>query len=147
MNTPVARDLRSMLEREEGREHEAYPDPLTGGAPWTIGVGHTGPEVHEGLVWTDAQIDAALDVDILRAERICNTLPWFGTLDPVRQAVLIGMAFQMGHGLMDFHHALASIGGERWLDAKEALLDSAWARQTPDRAERMADQIETGQWA
>lgn len=31
---------------------------------WTIGWGHTGPEVHEGLVWTQAQADAALVVDV-----------------------------------------------------------------------------------
>lgn len=31
---------------------------------WTIGWGHTGPEVHQGLVWTQAQADAALVVDV-----------------------------------------------------------------------------------
>jgi len=35
-------------------------------APWTIGVGHTGPEVHEGLEWTDAQVDAAYASDLGR---------------------------------------------------------------------------------
>jgi lysozyme len=31
---------------------EAYPDPATGGAPWTIGYGHTGSDVFKGLVIT-----------------------------------------------------------------------------------------------
>lgn len=33
----------------------AYPDPATGGAPWTIGVGTTGPDVTRGTVWTRQQ--------------------------------------------------------------------------------------------
>jgi lysozyme len=46
----------------------AYPDPGTGGAPITIGWGHTGPEVHLGLVWTQEQADAQLVKDMQRAE-------------------------------------------------------------------------------
>lgn len=36
---------------------KAYPDPATGGAPWTIGWGDTGPGVKPGLVITQAQAD------------------------------------------------------------------------------------------
>ena len=38
------------------------------GAPWTIGWGHTGPEVHYGLVWTQDQCDATLLADMKRSE-------------------------------------------------------------------------------
>lgn len=38
----------------------AYPDS---GGIWTIGWGHTGPEVREGLVWTQAQADLQLVLD------------------------------------------------------------------------------------
>lgn len=49
---------------------EAYPDPGSAdGRPWTIGWGHTGPEVHRGLVWTREQADAALVADLERFER------------------------------------------------------------------------------
>ena len=37
---------------------KAYPDPATGGAPWTIGWGETGPGVVPGLVITQAEADA-----------------------------------------------------------------------------------------
>lgn len=47
----------------------AYPDPATGGDPWTIGWGHTGPEVRKGLKWTQAQADAALTADLAKFER------------------------------------------------------------------------------
>ena len=50
----------------------AYPDPGTGGEPWTIGWGATGRDhVHggriaEGTVWTQAQCDARLEQDLVR---------------------------------------------------------------------------------
>lgn len=48
---------------------KAYPDPGSkNGEPWTIGWGHTGPEVKPGLVWTQEQADAAFLVDIARFE-------------------------------------------------------------------------------
>lgn len=63
------------LEGREGVELRAYPD--TRGIP-TIGVGHTGPEVHLGLVWTQAQVDAAFEADVAWAEaevNRCVTVP------------------------------------------------------------------------
>lgn len=45
---------------------EAYPDPGTGGAPWTIGWGATGPDIGPGTVWTQAQCDARLARDVAR---------------------------------------------------------------------------------
>ena len=39
---------------------------------WTIGVGHTGPEVIEGLVWTQGQADAQLMKDTQHAANIAN---------------------------------------------------------------------------
>lgn len=61
-------DGRNVLEYFEGRRAIAYPDPATHGDPWTIGVGHTGPDVCKGLVWTEEQIDAALSADLVKFE-------------------------------------------------------------------------------
>lgn len=44
----------------------AYPDPGTGGAPWTIGWGATGPDITRDTVWTRQQCDARLAQDIAR---------------------------------------------------------------------------------
>jgi GH24 family phage-related lysozyme (muramidase) len=35
----------------------AYPDPGTGGDPWTIGWGSTGPDIRKGVCWTQQQCD------------------------------------------------------------------------------------------
>ena len=48
---------------------DAYPDPATGGAPWTIGWGATGAGIREGLIWTQGQCDARLTRDLDRYSR------------------------------------------------------------------------------
>lgn len=45
---------------------EAYPDPGTGGAPWTIGWGATGADIGPDTIWTQAQCDARLIKDVAR---------------------------------------------------------------------------------
>lgn len=46
---------------------EAYPDPgSANGEPWTIGWGSTGPDIAQGVIWTQAQCDARFDSDISR---------------------------------------------------------------------------------
>ena len=57
------------LAKREGRRQRAYLD--TKGIP-TIGVGHTGPEVYIGLVWTQQQVDDAFADDIQWAEDAVN---------------------------------------------------------------------------
>ena len=56
----------SLVERSEGDVLKAYPDPATGGAPWTIGYGHTGPEVHPGMVITQHEAENLLEQDLYR---------------------------------------------------------------------------------
>lgn len=60
---------RALIESFESCQLKAYPDPKTGGSPWTIGWGHTGPEVVPGLVWTQTQADEALFFDLAGFER------------------------------------------------------------------------------
>jgi lysozyme len=58
----------------EGCSLHAYPDPATGGAPWTIGYGHTGPDVKPGMTITQAQADSLLNTDLARAGLVVNSL-------------------------------------------------------------------------
>jgi lysozyme len=48
---------------------EAYPDPGTGGDPWTIGWGATGRGIRQGTLWTQEQCDARLETDLVRYAR------------------------------------------------------------------------------
>ena len=54
--------------RADGR-YEAYPDPATGAAPWTIGWGATGSGIGSGTIWDQAQCDARLVTDLIRYAR------------------------------------------------------------------------------
>jgi lysozyme len=57
----------------------AYPDPATGGAPWTIGWGSTGPDITKTTVWTQAQCDERLLRDAnafaARVAKLIGTAP------------------------------------------------------------------------
>ena len=141
-------NLQTQLIEFEGWKHEAYPDPLTLGDPWTIGVGHCGPEVYRGLKWTDEQITLALAKDIAeKTAQVKKHIPWFDRLNEPRQAVLIGMCFQLGiDGLLGFNRTLGSVRDERWADAANGMRASRWHTQTPRRVDRLAAQMETGEW-
>jgi lysozyme len=142
-------NLRDQLIEFEGWKNDAYPDPLTGGAPWTIGVGHTGPEVFQGLHWTNELVSNQLDADIgEKSAQVAAALDWFSRLNEPRRAVLIGMAFQLGiKGLLGFKNTLGAIRDERWATAAEGMRQSLWGKQTPKRVNRLAHQMEIGEWA
>jgi lysozyme len=125
---------------------EAYPDPRSGADPWTIGYGHTGPEVHPGLTWTPEQCEAALSADVARAERSLDSeMSWWRGQDDLRQDVLANMCFNMGAGkLSGFHQTLAAVQARDYETAATEMLDSSWARQVGHRARRLAEQMRTG---
>lgn len=71
--TQIGPDGIALIKRFEGCARlrqdglvEAYPDPGTGGEPWTIGWGATGDGIGPGTVWTQAQCDERLERDLLR---------------------------------------------------------------------------------
>jgi len=63
-----------LIKEFEGLEEKAYPDPGTGGDPWTIGYGHTGPDVYPGLVISKSRAEELLVQDLRRFEDAVETL-------------------------------------------------------------------------
>jgi lysozyme len=59
----VSEAARRMIAKFEGCVLHAYPDPATGGDPWTIGYGHTAG-VKPGQTITQAQADQMLATDL-----------------------------------------------------------------------------------
>jgi len=57
------------IKTREGLRLKAYPDPATGGSPWTIGYGSTGIGVMKGLVITEAEAESMLLNDLDHFER------------------------------------------------------------------------------
>jgi len=152
----VDQDIR----QDEGFRDVAYPDPLTGGDPWTVGFGCTGTGIGPGTRWTLAQAVAeqmkrrqAIEVALDRA------IPWWRQLCDERQDVLVNMDYQQGtDGVLEYHHMLAALqAGDFRLaalnmlwndpDADPPCQPTTWHKQTPKRAERLARQMQTGQRA
>jgi len=139
--------LRDQLLRDEGCRLRLYQDQV---GKWTIGVGRNLQDV--GI--SQAEADFLLDNDISRASAaVIAHLPWTMTLDEVRRAVLINMAFNMGignaakrTGLLGFPKLLAACERGDWATAATEMLDSKWAGQVGVRAERLADQMRSGEW-
>lgn len=137
-------NLREQLIAEEGNIPYAYQDHL---GFWTIGVGIL-IDKRKGGHLRPEEINFILDNRIaLKGAEVDKALPWAKTLNEPRRAVLIGMAFQMGlDGLLDFKNTLKLIQAGKYAEAGKNMMLSLWAKQTPGRAQRMADQMATGEW-
>jgi len=65
-------------------------------------------------------------------------------LSPQRKAVIVSMAYQMGvSGVKGFRNMWEAIRNEDYHTAASEMMDSRWARQTPERAGRHAVIMET----
>lgn len=142
------------LRREEGVIPYAYQDHL---GYWTIGVGRL-IDKRKGGRLTDAEINFLLanDISSKRAQLASDpdtAAAWARVKgDPVRAVALLSMGFQMGvgaagkddAGLSGFDASLALIAAGKFADAAASMLKSLWAKQTPERAQRVAAMLKTG---
>ena len=108
----------------------------------TIGVGRNlddrGITREESAMLLDGDI-RLLEIELFRA------LPWASALDDVRQRVLLDMAFNLGlPGLLQFKRTLEAIRTGQYQQAATMMLDSLWARQVGQRAERLSRMMATG---
>lgn len=154
-------NLVQQLTRDEGRKLNAYKDSL---GLWTIGVGHLidpsrGAHPPKGMKMPNGVIDTACSItseqcDALLSEDIAEhtaalhkALPWVTDMDAVRHAVLVNMTFNMGIAkLICFKNTLSLIKDRKWDEASKAMLQSKWATQVKGRADRLSQQMRTGDW-
>lgn len=139
------------LKLDEGCELHAYPDPISGGEPYTIGYGCTGAGIGPGVVWTQAQADAELVTRVEQTEMALEKAfpPWFASLDPVRQDVLINIAYNIGvKGLTLWLVTLAAVGAGNYAAAADDIAgNTLWKSQVGARAERCSNAMRTGSWS
>lgn len=133
---------QQLIEREEGRVAHVYPDSRK---LWTIGIGCLVDPSVPGAGLCDEAIDVQFAHDSARARKDAANLPGFQRCNDVRQAVLVSMCFQLGslEGWPKFKAALSL--GDFDMAAREGL-NSAWAKQTPQRAQRQMAMLKTGVW-
>lgn len=151
--------LETELTRDEGVRLRAYKDTK---GKWTIGIGHnlddcgTAPLTRSkadvlanGI--NQAEIDQLFAHDIAETEAdLDGYIPWWRSLDPVRQRVLLNMCFNMGwgagtpHGLHTFVNTLGMIQRKEYARAADAMLLSAWAKEVGMRANRLSAMMRNG---
>jgi lysozyme len=132
-------DISAHLAKELIRVHEGtrlYPYEDDKGNI-TIGVGRnlTGNGI------TTIEVEAILAHDIHRCFReISGVVVGFGSLHPIRRAVLIDMFFQLGQTRFSkFKNMLACIAQMDCEGAAREMLDSVWGREYRTRAQTLAD--------
>lgn len=165
-NSVIEEDFIAMIKYDEGYKSRIYRDSL--GFP-TIGVGHLltkRTDLSEEALWqiverdlgkstgtrrhlTNDEIDSLLRKDIRAVRR---EIPKHATLSTAynsvgkaRKFVLENMCFQLGvGGANKFKNTLQLVIAEEWEDAYKNMLKSLWAKQTPNRANRVALALRNG---
>ncbi|WP_175981457.1 glycoside hydrolase family protein [Burkholderia sp. BCC1630] len=130
--------LKAELTRDEDRRYRIYTDT----------VGKVSGGIGRNLTdkgFRDNEIDLMYQNDIAETEAwLDRNLSWWRSLDPVRQRVLMNMAFNMQGKLLGFRNFLAAAQRGDWSKAAAEMLDSLWARQVGDRAKRLASMMRSG---
>lgn len=140
-----------LIRRFEDRRKLVYDDAT--GEPIGKGSHVIGnPTIGEGFLLsppgglTDDEIDWIKANRLQRLEAsVSAAVPGFANLTSNRQDILVCMAWQMGlHGLLEFKIMLNALYQFHWEVAAAAMLNSAWADETPDRAKELAQMMIEG---
>jgi len=114
----------------EGCHLEAYPDPLSGGDPWTIGYGTTryqdGRRVSRGDKINAVEADMLLRQEVDRiATKLRSTVPYWVEMEDNRKCALVSFAYNLGsgfYGAKGFETISARLREKNWAGVPDALL-------------------------
>ncbi|WP_282346480.1 lysozyme [Pseudomonas sp. PS01301] len=132
----------ALIKSAEGLRLKAYPDPGTGGLPWTIGYGSTSG-VTRNMVITETQAEQMLAEDLVRFERIVERLVQV----PVNQGqfdALVSFTYNVGEGNFTKSTLLRKLNAgdtagaaeqfSRWVHASGKVLPGLVKRRAAERA-------------
>jgi len=120
----------NLIRMFEGCHLDAYPDPASGGDPWTIGYGTTrysdGRKVQKGdrLNMVEADMLLRLEVDRI-AEKLRSTVPFWVAMADNQKCALISFAYNLGsgfYGSKGFETISAKLREKDWASVPDALL-------------------------
>ena len=133
-------EIAEALKFEEGYKGHCYI--CTAGAH-TVGYGRN-IDANGGIGISEDEANYLLENDIKRTIKECQRWTWFDELNPSRQSVVVQLCFQLGAPrLSQFKLMLAALSQQPpdYQTAADELLDSRFATQVPQRANRLADQM------
>ena len=77
-------------------------------------------------------------------ERFEKKFDWFRTSPIEVRNVMLNMAYQLGfRGFCKFKKTIAYLEEADWENASKEMLDSKWAKQTPNRAKELSEIIKS----
>jgi|TARA_Y100000114_G_scaffold25245_1_gene20936 lysozyme len=131
-------NLKNEIKKEEGYRLEVYTD--TEGYP-TGGYGHKIIDGEE-IPTTKEGWEELFEKDFARAyEGGMNICMGWPIKDEAKE-IIIHMVYQMGEaGVRKFKNALKHLEQGAYSDCAAEMLDSRWAKQTPNRAKRLSDHM------
>lgn len=140
----LIQQFEGCAKRRPDGSFEAYPDPGTGGDPWTIGWGSTGADIKKGVVWNQQQCDGRFASHL--AEFAQGVSKAIGDA-PTTQAqfdAMVSFAYNVGLGnlasstLLKLHkagdHAGAAAQFARWNKAAGKVLPGLTRRRGAEAA-------------
>ncbi|MFT3805420.1 lysozyme [Arenimonas sp.] len=113
----------ALVAKWEGVRYPVYPDPATGGAPYTVCYGHTGPEVKLGQTYTKEQCGILLEHDLAIAQAIVRKCIKAPMLEH-QEASLISATFNIGPRIVCGSTLQAMANAGNWVGACAQL--SRW---------------------
>lgn len=142
MTRKILYEGAKLIKDEEGLRLIAYPDPGTGGDPWTIGYGHTGDDVHKGLTIDRPRAEALFDRDIAHFEvGVADLVP---RVTDTQFSALVSFAYNAGLAnlrsstLLEKHnagdHAGAADEFGKWVHAGKRVLPGLVKRRKAEAA-------------
>ena len=138
----ITQDLIDSVKLGEGFSRTVYTDSL---GHLTVGYGKLVDPNVAGAGLTEEQAEQLLrsDLEVFEeaAERVVGDEVW-SWLSQRRRDVLTEMAFNMGPGtLAKFQNMIAALEEQDYDLAAAEALDSRWAKQVGQRAERLAQRL------
>ena len=132
------KDIIEQLKIHEGYKPKVYK--CTAGVD-TIGV---------GFAIKDLELSEDVCELILKEklqaleERFEDKFDWFKTSPIEVRNVMLNMAYQLGfRGFCKFKKTLSYLQNAEWESASKEMLDSKWAKQTPNRANELSEIIKS----
>lgn len=102
---------------------KSYPDPGTGGLPWTIGWGSTGKGINQDTYWTLEQAETALNHDLERFARgVLDLSPELLDEPPRRLAALISFSYNCGLRNYKISTLRKRVNEKDWVGASTEIL-------------------------
>ena len=135
--------VKNSIKKHEGFRNKVYKDTLN---KRTIGYGHLCVEDwwEDDKEYTQAELERIFDKDFDKAKEGASKLYEGCEISDTAKGVIIEMVFQLGTtGVSKFKNMWKALKETppNYSVAKIEMLDSRWAKQTPNRAKELSNII------